>query len=86
MANIITDAMIIKFLIETLKTINITNAKLEMDRFKDDKFKIYEEELEPFKDMSFEVEYVPDSTKIFIKFSNEPAWANLIEKKPFVDL
>lgn len=83
---IITDAMIIKFLIETLKTINTTNAKLEMDRFTDDGFKIFKEEMEAFKDMSFEVVDNGVTDKVLIKFSNEPAWANLINTEPSIDL
>jgi hypothetical protein len=66
---IITDAMIIKYLVETLRAISI-NPELKPDliRFKDDGFFLFKEEIHKFENIKFEVLNMAHSERVDINF------------------
>ena len=69
MANmIITDAMIIKYLIDTLDHCMKTGDKFDTKRIKDNEFDFYKAEMDNYVDLQMEFVERPSSEKVTIRF------------------
>lgn len=69
---IITDAMIIKFLVENLRTISENKEmRFSPDRFVNGEFYFYREEVQQFSNTEFEVVTNELTEKVRIKFSEK---------------
>lgn len=68
---IVTDAMIIKYLVETIRYLNEhpeVRVRTDMDMFGENSFFFYKEDVKKFKDLKFEVEINIVNEKVNVKF------------------